>query len=126
MDSFSDFFWVFVGFFLLMGYLIVLFHIVIDLFRDRSLGGGAKALWVLFLVLVPLLASVTYLAVRGSGIPDRNPGGAEGPQQAAGTFARTVATWHTATDEIVRARDLHEAGHISDAEFERIKQKTLE
>ena len=91
MDSFADFFWVFVGFFLLMSYLMVLFHIVIDLFRDRSLSGAAKAMWVLFLVLVPLLTSLVYLVLRGSGMPDRNVGVARPQQQAAGSYVQTVA-----------------------------------
>ncbi len=126
MDSFSDFFWVFLGFFVVMAYVIVLFHVVIDLFRDDTLGGGAKALWVLFLVLVPLLTTLVYLATRGSGIADRNPGGARAPQQSAGLVAQTVATGHSPTDEIGRAQALYEAGHISEGELERIKQKTLE
>jgi hypothetical protein len=71
MDSFWDFFWFIVSFFLLMAYLMVLFQIIGDLFRDKSVSGAMKAIWVFFLIFLPILTSLVYLTVRGQGSPVR-------------------------------------------------------
>ena len=69
MDSFWDFFWFIISFFLLVAYLMVLFQIVIDLFRDHTVGGGMKALWVVGLIFLPILTAVIYLIARAAGWP---------------------------------------------------------
>jgi hypothetical protein len=98
MDSFSDFFWVLIAFFVAMAALVVLFHVVLDLFRDHTISGAQKALWALFLVLVPLLSSLVYLVTRGSGMTERNKSVPRADQQAAGTFAQSVATGHVVAE----------------------------
>ncbi len=71
MDSFWDFFWFIISFFLLMAYLMVLFQIVVDLFRDHTVGGGMKAVWVLGLIFLPILTALIYLIARGGGMAER-------------------------------------------------------
>ena len=82
MDSFWDFFWFIISFFLLMAYLMILFQIVIDLFRDHTVGGGMKAVWVVGLIFLPILTAVIYLIARGGGMAGarhgRSAGRAEG------------------------------------------------
>jgi len=126
MDSFWDFFWLVLSVFLLMAYLVVMWQIVMDLFRDRSLGGVAKALWVFFLVVLPLLTSLAYLVSRGPGMAERNLAVARSEQEAAESYVRSLAAeGRSAADEIARAQGLLEAGTISEPEFERLKQKAL-
>ena len=72
MDSFWDFFWFTLSFFLLMAYLVVLFQILTDLFRDKDVSGGMKAVWVFFLIFFPIITSLVYLIARGKGMAERN------------------------------------------------------
>ena len=72
MDSFWDFFWFIISFFLLMAYLVVLFQILTDLFRDKDTSGWLKAVWVFFLIILPLITSLVYLIARGQGMAERN------------------------------------------------------
>ena len=69
--DFLDIVWFIFIWSLFVGYLIVLWKVISDLFRDPALGGVAKALWVLALVVFPLLAVLVYLVARGGGITDR-------------------------------------------------------
>ena len=124
MDSFWDFFWFIISFFLLMAYLMVLFQIVIDLFRDRSVGGGMKAVWVVGLIFLPVLTAVIYLIARGGGMAERSMAAAQGAQQDAEAYIRSVAS-SSPSDEIARAKSLLDSGAISAEEFETLKATAL-
>ena len=124
MDSFWDFFWFVLSFFLLMAYLVVLFHILTDLFRDRGTSGWIKAVWVLFLILLPLLTSLIYLIVRGAGMSERDRAAMQQAQRETDDYIRTVAGASPA-DQIHRAKELLDAGAITPAEFETLKSKAL-
>jgi hypothetical protein len=69
--SFIDIFWSMLEFFFLFIWILILFHVFGDLFRDHSLSGGAKTLWVLFLVFLPFVAVFVYLIARGQGMAER-------------------------------------------------------
>ena len=71
MTEFWQSFWLIIELFFLFAYLIVLFHIVADVFRDRTMGGFAKAIWILFLWVVPVLTALVYLIARGRGMEER-------------------------------------------------------
>jgi len=125
VDSFWDFFWFIISFFLLMAYLMVLFQIVIDLFRDHSVGGGMKAVWVVGLIFLPVLTAVIYLISRGGGMAERNLAAAQGAQRDADAYIRSVASSSSPADEIARAKSLLDSGAISADEFEKLKAKAL-
>lgn len=110
--------------FVVVAYLMVIFSIVGDLFRDRSLSGWAKALWVLALVIVPFLTAFVYLIARGRGMAERQAGEARAARDATDTYIREVAGF-SAADEISKAKALKDAGAISDAEYEELKAKAL-
>ena len=120
--SFGDIFWSVLWFFFLFIWLMVLFHVLTDLFRDHSVSGVEKTLWVLFLVFLPFLAVFIYLIVRGKGMGER----AAAQQQFEG-YVRDVATTaeETPTEQIARAKELLDAGTIDQAEFDRLKAKAL-
>ncbi|MBB3157852.1 hypothetical protein FHS07_001536 [Microbacterium proteolyticum] len=110
--------------FVVVAYLMVIFSIVGDLFRDRSLSGWWKALWMLCLVIVPFITAFVYLIARGRGMAERQAGEARAARDATDTYIREVAGF-SATDEITKAKALKDAGAISDAEYEALKAKAL-
>jgi ABC-type multidrug transport system fused ATPase/permease subunit len=124
--SFNDIFWSVLWFFFLFIWLIVLFQVLTDLFRDHSVSGVEKTLWVLFLVFLPFLAVFVYLIVRGKGMGERAAAQQRAQQQLEG-YVRNVATTAeaTPTEQIAKAKELLDAGAIDQSEFERLKAKAL-
>jgi ABC-type multidrug transport system fused ATPase/permease subunit len=127
--SFIDIFWSMLWFFFLFIWIMILVHILSDLFRDHSLSGGVKTLWVLFLVFLPFLAVLVYLFTRGKGMAERAAARQQQAQEQFEGYVRTVATTGDATasptEQIAQAKQLLDAGTIDQAEFERLKAKAL-
>jgi phospholipase D-like protein/putative oligomerization/nucleic acid binding protein len=125
--SFGDIFWSVLWFFFLFIWLMVLFHVLTDLFRDHSVSGVQKTLWVLFLVFLPFLAVFIYLIVRGKGMGERAAAQQQRAQQEFEGYVRNVATTAeaTPTEQIARAKELLDAGAIDQSEFDRLKAKAL-
>ena len=113
---------VFVIFFLVI-FLMILFSIFGDLFRDHEMGGGAKALWVLALILFTPLAALIYLIVRGGGMAKRAQAAQAEAQQQFDDYVKQTAGGSAA--EIAKAKELLDAGTITQAEFDSIKSKAL-
>lgn len=127
MDSFWDFFWFIISFFLLMAYLVVLFQVITDLFRDRDTSGWVKAVWVFFLVFLPMLTALIYLIVRGKGMTERSVAAARSAQADAEAYIRSVSAGAgSPADEITRAKALLDSGAIDQAEFDALKAKALQ
>ena len=125
MDSFWDFFWLLVWTFFFVMYLMVLFQIIADLFRDRDLSGGWKALWVIFLIIFPFLAALVYLIARGRGMAERHMAAARSAQAATDQYIKSVATQGNPADQIASAKSLLDSGTITQQEFEQLKAKAL-
>jgi len=127
--SFIDIFWSMLWFFFLFIWIVILVHILTDLFRDHTLSGGMKTLWVLFLVFLPFLAVLVYLITRGKGMAERTAARQQQAQDQFEGYVRSVATTNDATtgpaDQIARAKELLDAGTIDQAEFDRLKAKAL-
>jgi hypothetical protein len=125
--SFNDIFWSVLWFFFLFIWLMVLFHVFTDLFRDHSVSGVEKTLWVLFLVFLPFLAVFIYLIVRGKGMGERAAAQQQRAQQEFEGYVRNVAATgeSTPTEQIARAKELLDSGAIDQSEFERLKAKAL-
>jgi Short C-terminal domain len=125
--SFADIFWSVLWFFFLFIWIMILVYVFSDLFRDRSLSGGAKTLWVLFLVFLPFLAVFVYLIARGQGMADRSAARQQRDQQQFEGYVRNVAATGEATpaEQIAKAKELLDAGTIDQSEFDRLKAKAL-
>lgn len=123
--SFWDIVWFIFITWAFVAYLMVMFSIIGDIFRDRELSGGAKALWCLALVFVPFVTALIYLGVRGSGMADRSARGAARAQQQQDAYIREVAGHTTPADQIAQARALLDAGAISQGEYDALKTKAL-
>jgi len=125
--SFADIFWSVLWFFFLFIWIMFLVHIVSDLFRDQSLSGVAKTLWVLFLVFLPFVAVFAYLIARGRGMAERAAAQQQRAQQQFEGYVRNVAATGdgSPTEQIARAKELLDAGTIDQSEFDRLKTKAL-
>ena len=115
------FFWIFV----FVAYLMVVFSIIADLFRDESVNGWGKALWMIFLIFVPFLAALIYLIARGSGMRERSLDQARMVRDQQDAYIRTTAGGRSAADEISAAKALLDGGTISQPEFDLLKAKAL-
>ncbi len=123
--DFWDFFWLMVYSFFFVAYLMVLFQIIADLFRDRELSGWWKALWIIFLIFLPVITALVYLIARGRGMAQRQLEGAVKAQHDTESYIREVAAPAAPADQIASAKALLDAGTIAPAEFERLKAKAL-
>ena len=124
--DFWDFFWLLVWSFFFICYLMVLFHVIADLFRDRDLSGWWKALWIIFLIIFPFLALLIYLIARGKGMAERQAGAMREAQATTDQYIKSVATQGASpADQIASAKSLLDSGAITQAEFDQLKQKAL-
>ena len=112
-------------FYIVIVCITIFIRILIDIFRDPELNGWAKALWVLFIVVVPFLAALIYLIVRGRRMAQRSMAGAVEAQQANDQYIRSVAGSGSAASEIESAKRLLDSGAITPAEFDTLKAKAL-
>ncbi|RYV50100.1 SHOCT domain-containing protein [Pengzhenrongella frigida] len=123
--SFWDIVWFIVISFAFIAYLMVMFSIIADLFRDRETGGFVKALWILALIFLPFLTALIYLIARGGGMAERSAQNARAIQSAQESYIKDVAGTGTSVDQVTKAKALLDAGAISPAEFEALKAKAL-
>lgn len=121
---FWDTFWLIVEIFFFFAYLVVLLQIVTDLFRDRTLGGFAKAVWIFFLIVVPFLTALVYLIARGGGMADRHRSASVAAEKHAEEYIRTVAGT-SPTQQLTEAKQLLDSGVITAEEFETLKKSVL-
>lgn len=123
--NFWDFFWLLVWSFFFVAYLMLLFQIFGDLFRD-DMSGWFKALWVIFLIVAPFLGALVYLIARGRGMAERQAKQMRAAREQNDAYIRDVAGGgKNATEQIASAKSLLDSGAITAAEFEQLKAKAL-
>lgn len=121
-----DVIWWFLTIFVFVAYLMALFSIISDLFRDSKLNGFAKAIWLLFLVFLPFVTALVYLIFRGRGMGERSARQVSEARVATDDYIRSVSgAAATPIEEIARAKQLLDGGAISAAEFDKLKQAAL-
>jgi hypothetical protein len=123
--GFWDFIWLLIWSYLFVAYLVVLFQIIADVFRDSELGGFPKALWILGLIVAPVLIALIYLIVRGRGMAERQNRAARKAQAETDRYIQYVASNPSSADQIASAKALLDGGTITSAEYERLKAKAL-
>jgi ABC-type multidrug transport system fused ATPase/permease subunit len=114
-------------FFFLFAFIWILITVLMDLFRDHTLSGVAKTIWVIVLVLLPLIGTLIYLIARGGGMQERAMEQAKRQQQAMNEYIRQTAAGAGASpaDQIAQAQKLLDAGTITQEEFAALKAKAL-
>lgn len=122
--GFFEVLWYAFVFFVLFAYLMLLFSIITDLFRDHKLNGWLKALWFIFLIFIPILTALIYIIARGRGMAERSAAAAQQAESATADYIRNVAGTSPA-DQIANAKQLLDSGAITKDEFEALKKKAL-
>ena len=120
---FLDIFWTMFIFFLFFIWLTILFRIFGDIFRRKDIGGGAKALWIIFVIVLPFLGVFIYLISQNDGMTQRAVDRAQSQRADMDSYVRSVSGG--AADEIERAKGLLDSGAITQPEFDAIKAKAL-
>ena len=121
----ADLFGTMLGIFVFVIWFWLLVIIFGDIFRSRDMGGGAKALWVIFVIVLPFLGIFVYLIARGGKMHERAEQSAQQQQQAFDAYVKEAAGSGNSVDQLAKLADLKQSGAITDAEFEAQKAKLL-
>jgi predicted PurR-regulated permease PerM len=122
--EFGQFLWSLLLIFFMIMYFMILFSVVIDLFRNHQMGGFAKALWIIFLIFIPLISLLVYVIVYGKGMAERQQSAVVQAQQEQDAYIKQVAGTSPA-EQIAQAQQLLNSGAISQDEFDKLKAKAL-
>lgn len=123
MTFFGEFFWFLLWSFYFIAYLYIVVVIITDLFRDEKLNGWLKALWIIALVFVPFLTALVYVIARGRGMAERARAARPGVVPEADDYRPAPSS--SPSDDIAKAKQLLEAGTITQGEFDALKSKAL-
>jgi hypothetical protein len=120
-------FWTMLEFFIFFLWIWLLIVIFSDIFRSHDIGGLAKALWVLFVIVLPYLGVLIYLIARGGSMHERAAAQIAQQQKAFDTYVKQAAgsSGGSSVDELAKLAELKEKGVLTDEEFEAQKAKLL-
>jgi ABC-type multidrug transport system fused ATPase/permease subunit len=124
VDGFWNWFWTVFLVLAFIAYLFAMFTIIVDLFRDKTVSGWMKAVWLIFLILFPVLTALVYLIARGGGMAQRQARDVEAMKAAQDDYIRSVAGT-SPTDQVAQAKELLDSGAITQQEFDALKAKAL-
>ena len=123
--TFGDVLWSMFVFFLWVLWFWLLFTVFGDLFRRHDIGGGAKTLWVIFVIIAPFLGTFVYLIAEGKGMGERQMQRVQESRAQMDSYVRTVASSSDAAEQITKAKALLDNGTLTQAEFDQVKAKAL-
>jgi hypothetical protein len=118
-------FWTILYIFVFVLWLTILFRVIWDVFRSHDLSGPAKAGWLLFILILPLLGVFVYVIARGGSMHERDVRVAQAQDQALRSYLHGAGGGSSVADELSKLADLKDRGIISDAEFDQAKEKIL-
>ena len=120
-------FWTMLWFFLFIVWIWLLIIVFADIFRSHDLGGFAKALWVIFVIILPFLGVFIYLIARGGKMQEHADEQAKDQDQAMRSYIQDVnaSSGGGTADQLAKLNDLKNQGVLTDAEFEAQKAKLL-
>lgn len=119
-------FWTMLLFFLWFAWIMLVFRVISDIFRSRDMGGVAKALWSIFVIVIPWLGVLAYILARGDKIVEHDQQQAQARDEALRTYVQGVAAPTRGTaDELTKLAELRAQGVLTDAEFAEQKAKIL-
>ena len=121
---FLDILWTMVIFFSWVIWIWIVIAVLTDVFRRHDIGGWTKALWTVFVIVLPFLGVLIYLIAQHDGMRDRNEKQMKQQQAAMDDYVKQTAGGGSAT-EIAKAKELLDSGAITQAEYDTIKSKAL-
>jgi Phospholipase_D-nuclease N-terminal/Short C-terminal domain len=122
---FLDVLWTMIIFFTWVVWIWIMIVILTDVFRRRDISGWVKALWVIFLIVLPFLGALVYLIAQHDGMSQRQADAARGQKAQMDDYVRSVAGSGGAAAEIDKAKQLLDSGAINQTEFDALKAKAL-
>jgi predicted PurR-regulated permease PerM len=125
LASLGDFLWSLLVIFFMIVYFMILFQVIVDIFRRHDASGGKKAMWIVFLFVLPAIGLLAYLITNGDHMAKRNIGEVQRSQAQFDDYVRSVASSGGSAAEIAKAKELLDSGAISQSEFEALKAKAL-
>ncbi len=121
-----DVFWDILWFFFLVIWIMILFSVIMDLFRDHTESGFKKFVWCVFLIFLPFITVFVYVIVRGQGMAKRNMERQVASKQEFDSYVQQVSgSGGSAADQIAKAKGLLDSGAITQAEYDNMKTKAL-
>ncbi|MCE4943631.1 MULTISPECIES: SHOCT domain-containing protein [Streptomyces] len=119
-------FWTAMWVFLWIMWVILLFRVVLDVFRDDTMNGWAKAGWLVFVLVLPFLGVFVYVVARGRGMGRREQQHVRAQREDVERYIRdTAGAGTSAVDQLAKLSEIRARGDISDEEFARAKEKIL-
>lgn len=122
--SLGEFLWSLLVIFFMVVYFMMLFHVIVDVFRRRDASGWKKAAWLIFLLVVPAIGLIAYLITNSEGMAQRTPGYVAAQGGYSGGYDNSGAAGD-ATAQITRAKALLDSGAISQDEYAQLKARAL-
>jgi type VI protein secretion system component VasK len=123
-----DLFLTMLYFFAWILWILLMFWIIWDIFRSRDLSGWAKAAWLIFVIVLPLVGILAYLIARGGSMHERQAREVQAQDEAFRAYVRDAAgsgDGHGSSDELTRLAGLHDRGVLNDQEFQQAKARVL-
>ena len=122
---FLDVLWTMLVFFIWIAWFLILFRVLIDIFRRHDIGGGSKVLWIIFVILLPFLGVFVYIITQSHHMAERDMKQAAVAQAQFDEHVKSVAGSGGPAAEIEKANALLTSGAITQAEFDELKRKAL-
>ena len=123
--SFWQIIWFIFVAYVFFAYLMVLFSVIGDIFRNRETSGLTKALWILLLIVLPIITVIVYLIIDGQAMAERSAARSLEAQAQQDSYIKNVAGTNSPADQVAQAKTLLDSGAISPAEYEALKAKAL-
>jgi len=123
--SFWNIIWFIFLAYIFFAYLMVLFSVIGDIFRNKESSGFTKALWILLLIVLPIITVLVYLIANGSKMGERSAAQAQAMQAQQESYIKNVAGTNSPADQVTQAKALLDSGAITQAEYESMKAKAL-
>lgn len=112
-------------FMLLLAWIWLIISILGDIFRDRELSGGGKAMWTVFLIFLPWLGAIVYLIARGGSMNERSVQAAQANEERMRAYVKEAAGTRSVADQLSELVELRDSGVITGAEYEQARVKVL-
>jgi len=125
MSDFGSFLIDLLWIWLVIMFIFIWFMVVVDLFSDHTMGGFAKAIWIIFLIIFPPITTLVYLIARGKSMQERRIANMKAQQEAQKAYIQSAVGSVSPADQIASAKSLLDAGTINQQEFDDLKAKAL-
>jgi uncharacterized membrane protein len=123
--DFGEILWTTVVIFFMIAYLMILFRVIFDIFRNHEMSGGMKAVWLIALLFLPVLTLFIYVIVHGKDMASRDVAQQQAAESEFKQYVQKAAADSGPSAEIAKAKELLDSGSISQEEFETLKRKAL-